>query len=45
MVNRAIEQFELAAEANPLSPVPRCEMGLLFLKEKKPDVAAKEFEG
>ena len=43
MADRAIEQFELAGEANPLSPAPRCEMGLLFLRERKPDMAAKEF--
>ena len=44
MTERAIEQFELAADANPLSPVPRCEMGRLFLREGKLDLAAKEFE-
>jgi len=44
MADRAIEQFELAADANPLSPVPRCEMGRLFLGEGELDLAAKEFE-
>ena len=39
-IDRAVEQFELAAEANPLSPVPRCELGSVFLREGKPDMAA-----
>ena len=43
LAERAIEQFELAAEANPLSPAPPCEMGLLFLEEKRLDLSAKEF--
>ena len=43
LVDRAVEQYELAAEANPLSPAPRCELGLLFFGEKKLDMAAKEF--
>ena len=43
-IDRAVEQFELAADANPLSPAPRCEMGLLFLGEAKHDEALREFE-
>ncbi|MBT3375726.1 MAG: tetratricopeptide repeat protein [Lentisphaerae bacterium] len=44
MVDRAVEQFELAAEANPLSPMPRCELGLLFVRQRQPDAARREFE-
>ncbi|MBT3375719.1 MAG: tetratricopeptide repeat protein [Lentisphaerae bacterium] len=43
MVDRALEQFELACEANPLSAAPRCELGMLFLEEGLPDEAIKEF--
>lgn len=44
MVEEAIEQFEFAAEANPLSPEPCCELGALFLRTGKPELAAKEFD-
>ena len=43
MVDRALEQFELAAEANPLSPVPRCETGGVFLNGGRLEAAAREF--
>ena len=43
MTDRALEQFELAAEANPLSPAPRCEIGRLFLNAGDGDAAMKEF--
>jgi Tol biopolymer transport system component/Flp pilus assembly protein TadD len=43
MIDRALEQFELAAEANPLSPAPRCELGLLFLDRAMPEEALMEF--
>ena len=42
--DHAVEQFELAIEANPLSPAPRCEMGRLFLEAGKPDASDKEFD-
>ena len=42
MADRALEQFELAVEANPLSPVPHYEVGMLFLEAGKPDAADKE---
>jgi len=42
MIDRALEQFELAVEANPLSPVPHYEVGMLFLEAGKPDAADKE---
>lgn len=42
MVERAVERFEMGVEANPLSPVPRCELGSLFLKQQELDMAAKE---
>jgi len=41
--DRALEQFELAAEANSLSAEPRCEMGSLFIKRDKLEMAADEF--
>ncbi|MBT3375725.1 MAG: tetratricopeptide repeat protein [Lentisphaerae bacterium] len=44
MEGRAIEQFELAAEANPFSPAPRCELGKLFRQAGKVDAAVKEYE-
>ncbi|MBT7164794.1 MAG: tetratricopeptide repeat protein, partial [Victivallales bacterium] len=44
MVDRAVEQLKLAAEANPLSPTPRCELGLLFVREQQPEAAQREFE-
>lgn len=43
MPDRALEQFELATEANPLSPGPRCEIGGLFLGAGKADAAMAEF--
>lgn len=44
MTERAIEQFELAAEANPLSPTPRCELGQLLFRNGKYAMAAAEFD-
>jgi len=44
LIDQAIEQFELAAEANPLSPEPQCEMGLLFLQAGRADAAVEEFD-
>ena len=44
MPDRALEQFELAAEANPLSSAPRCGMGELFLTQGKHDLANREFK-
>ena len=43
MTDRALEQFELAAEANPLSPVVRCELGELFLAGGSLEQASREF--
>ena len=44
MPDRALEQFELAAEANPLSPAPRCGMGEMFLTQGKLGMANREFK-
>jgi len=44
MDDRALEQFELAAEANPLTPVPPCEVGDLFLAAGSIKAAAAEYE-
>ena len=42
-IDQALEQFELAAEVNPLSPVPHYEVGLLFMAAERLDRAASEF--
>jgi len=42
LTDRAVEQFELAAEANPLSPIPHCAMGEVFIKAGRLSEAMKE---
>lgn len=44
MLDQAIEQFELAAEANALSPAPKSELGWLFLAQGKLEMAAAELD-
>lgn len=43
MFDRAIEQYELAIEANPLSPAPHCELGTVFLGAGDLEQADEEF--
>ena len=39
-----MEQFEIAAEANPLNPEPRCEIGNVFLKAGQWEPAVREYD-
>ena len=44
MIDRALEQLEMAREVNPLNPEPICEVGKIFLEAGKPEEAIVEFE-
>jgi len=44
LMDRALEQFEIARAIDPLSPEPSCELGRLFLKARKAQQAIVEFQ-
>ena len=44
LADRALEQFEMAREINPLNPEPSCELARIFLKARKTQQAIAEFQ-